>query len=107
MTQQGEACAGRESAARRLRQPIDEQRAMTTNNSYARDGGTQSSGDAAGSYPIQRWQGQTFKEDPWHGFQAEGGTCNYGSPKRLAGKARSTSRNDSMVANAGSDSTRT
>lgn len=107
MTQQGEAQTGRESATRKFQQPSDEQRAMTTNNSHTRDGGTQSSSEAADSYSIQRWQGQTFKEDPWHEFQAEGGTANYGSPKRMAGKAVSTSRNDSMVAKAGSDSTRT
>lgn len=107
MTQHREAQTGRGSATPNPQQPSDERRATTTGNSYTRDGGTQGSGEGAGSYSIQRWQGQTFRQDPWHGFMANGGTANHGSQMSMAGKAVATSKNGSMVAKAGSDSTRT
>ncbi len=107
MPQQAEGHPGRGSATRNFQQPCGERRAVATDNSCARGGGTRGSSEGVGSYSTQRWQAQTFKEDPWHGFVAEGGTGNSGSEKRLADEVVSTTRNASLMATAGSNSTRT
>ncbi len=65
---------------------------------------TQSSHKGVGSYSLQTWQAQTVKEDPWHGFHADGATD---VQKPTPDQAVSVGSKTSMVAKAGSASTGT